>query len=316
MAWSLESLWPSTRYHKAARDIIKDKDNITMERMATAILNSNHRDLWAEVKKIKGRNSFVAASVDGFVGDDEIAEVFHDKYADLYNSVPYDSSELDLILQEIYSRLKTVENSLYTISFDDVNKAIIRLKRGKSDGEEGLNTDHIINGTDKLYMFLTKIFNIMLVHGYSPDSMLEGTMVPIPKGKGKPMNCSNNYRAITLSSIINKVFDWVLLIKEKSALQSSELQFGFKEHTSTTQCTFTLNEIISYYHSKRSDVYVLLLDASQAFDRVNFCKLFSKLLDRSIHPLLYAFCFTCIQIRNCRFGGQDLLVNSFQPAME
>ena len=47
-------------------------------------------------------------------------------------------------------------------------------------------------------------------------------------------------------------------------------------------CSMVLKEIISYYSNKGSDVYVCLIDASKAFDRVNFCKLFDILLRRKI----------------------------------
>ena len=117
----------------------------------------------------------------------------------------------------------------------------------------------------------------MVSHGLSPDSMLNGTMIPIPKGKGKAIICSDNYRAITLNSISCKVFDWIVLLKENKILRSSDLQFGFKEHASTTQCTFAMNEVISYHNSKGSDVFVVFLDATKAFDHIDFCKLFRKL---------------------------------------
>ncbi len=80
----------------------------------------------------------------------------------------------------------------------------------------------------------------MLVHGLSPDSMILGTVVPIPKNRCQPMVDSNNYRAITLSSIIGKVLDWVVLLKESESLGSSDLQFGFKQGVSTTQCSFVM----------------------------------------------------------------------------
>ncbi len=60
---------------------------------------------------------------------------------------------------------------------------------------------------------LTLINNTMLVHALSPDSMILCTMVPIPKNKRQSVVDSNIYRAITLSSIIGKVLDWVILLK-------------------------------------------------------------------------------------------------------
>ncbi len=68
---------------------------------------------------------------------------------------------------------------------------------------------------------------MMLVHGICPKSILLGTMVPIPKNKKKCLCGSDNYQAITLSSIFSETFDWVILLKEKDALSSSDMQFGF-----------------------------------------------------------------------------------------
>ena len=44
------------------------------------------------------------------------------------------------------------------------------------------------------------------------------------------------------------------------------------------QCTHSLLEIVDYYNYNKSDVFVLMLDASKAFDRVRYCKLFNELL--------------------------------------
>ncbi len=89
---------------------------------------------------------------------------------------------------------------------------------------------------------------MMLVHRICPKSMLLGTMVPIPKNKKKSLCDSDNYWAIALSSNFGKTFDWVILLKEKDALCSSDMQFGFKEGLSTAECIFTMLETISYYN--------------------------------------------------------------------
>ena len=43
--------------------------------MAMAILQSNHRDLWKEAKKFKGRGNSVTASIDGLSDGNDIAEL-------------------------------------------------------------------------------------------------------------------------------------------------------------------------------------------------------------------------------------------------
>ena len=69
-------------------------------------------------------------------------------------------------------------------------------------------------------------------------------------------------------------------------LQTTDHQFGFKPGHSTTQCTFVVVEVVQYYLNDGSRVYAILLDASQAFDRVHFIKMFKLLLDRGLCPLV------------------------------
>ena len=47
-------------------------------------------------------------------------------------------------------------------------------------------------------------------------------------------------------------------------------------------CTTMVQETISYFIHGRSNVCGLLLDASEAFDRVNYCKLFKILLSTGL----------------------------------
>ena len=70
----------------------------------------------------------------------------------------------------------------------------------------------------------------------------------------------------------------LILNTNREVLKSSVTQFGFKEKHSTSQCTFVLNEVVHYYNKNNSDVYVMMLDASKAFDRIEYIKLFTLLL--------------------------------------
>ncbi|CAL4101476.1 unnamed protein product, partial [Meganyctiphanes norvegica] len=116
--------------------------------------------------------------------------------------------------------------------------------------------------------------------------MLLGTMVPLPKGRFNDMSNSKNFRALTISSILGKLLDNIILNMESDNLITNELQFSFKAGTSTTMCTTMIRETISYFVHKGSSVYGLVLDATKAFDRINYCKLFRILLDRNVNPLI------------------------------
>ena len=93
------------------------------------------------------------------------------------------------------------------VSVSDIQNAIKRLKPGKKDGSLNLSTDHIINGCIRLFTLLSLLFTAMLIHGHCPKAMLLGSMVPIPKINGTTN--SENFRAITMSSIFVKLFDLV-----------------------------------------------------------------------------------------------------------
>ncbi len=99
----------------------------------------------------------------------------------------------------------------------------------------------------------------MLIHGVSQNSMILVTMVPITKNKRKSLSNSDTYRAIALSSIIGKHLDWVILMKERHVLKSSNLQFGFKNNLSTSQCNCCMMETVHNYNFNRSNLYAFIV---------------------------------------------------------
>ena len=55
---------------------MRESDRMCTTKMAEAISENITRDLWSEVRRIKGRNKFLLSSVDDVEGDDEIAKLF------------------------------------------------------------------------------------------------------------------------------------------------------------------------------------------------------------------------------------------------
>ena len=70
---------------------------------------------------------------------------------------------------------------------------------------------------------------------------------------------------------------------------TSDYQIGFKINHSTTSCSFFVQEVINYYKTNHSDAFIMFLDASRAFDKVHYCKLFQILLDKCLCPLACSF---------------------------
>jgi hypothetical protein len=128
----------------------------------------------------------------------------------------------------------------------------------------------------------------MIVHGVSPKVFLGSVLNPIPKNVRKNLEDSSNYRAIALMNVLMKLLDWVIIMKHSLLLQSSNMQHGFSDGTSTNTCTFMVKETINYYISSPNTVcYGAMIDASKAFDRVNYCSLFKELIKRKLpYPVL------------------------------
>ncbi len=97
---------------------------------------------------------------------------------------------------------------------------------------------------------------------------------------------SDNYRGICLCSCIAKLLEWCMLIRYNEKLDTSGLQFSFKAGHSTVMSSLAMKEVINYYWNRHSKVYVTLIDASKAFDRVRYDRLVDLLYKRSIQPII------------------------------
>ena len=126
----------------------------------------------------------------------------------------------------------------------------------------------------------------MLVHGHVSLYLLVCAIVPLIKDKNGKSDDSGNYRGIALSSLMLKIFDWVLLILFESELQTDQNQFGFEKGCSTGMCSWTAVEVVNYFARKGSSVYAALLDYRKAFDLVNHVKMFRNLIGRGINFVL------------------------------
>ena len=275
------------QYHYAVRAVKKHENVLRSERMIQNCVNNNNRQFWKEAKKMKCNSNRIPNVIDNVSGADKITGLFKDKYNHLYNSVSYDVQRMNIIENDVNCSIKNMSVNVNECIVDrcDVYDAIKRCAKGKHDGNIGLFSDHIIHGTPKLYDYIARLFTSMILHGFSPTDMLMGTMIPIPKNKRVSVQKSDQFRAICLQSVLCKILDIIIIVKENDKLLTSELQFGFKKKVSAALATTVVLETVDYYTVNGGNVYGLALDASKAFDRVEYTKLFECLIDRKVNPL-------------------------------
>ena len=150
-------------------------------------MSNNNRDFWSEVRKIKGGNIRIPEFVDDVQGSDDISKLFLTKYNELFNSVSYDQDGMNSLKTIIDSRVAEYGGNEkhcfddHIINVSQVLENIVFMKSNKHDGGVGHYSDHIIQGTRRLHVYLSLLFTSMISHGFPPLGMCISTLVPIPK---------------------------------------------------------------------------------------------------------------------------------------
>ena len=122
----------------------------------------------------------------------------------------------DKVSQLAVQSFSTHEGLLDTdFSAEVVATAVARLKAGKAPGPDGLTAEHLKAGGGAVIMWLCTILNAIIRLEVIPDALKVGNIVPIYKGGGKDFLDVHSYRGITLTSVVFKVLEFLLLDRLK-----------------------------------------------------------------------------------------------------
>jgi hypothetical protein len=98
-------------------------------------------------------------------------------------------------------------------------------------------------------------------------------IVPIHK-PGKQANSPTSYRPISLLPTISKLYERILLNRIKPFLHIiPKYQLGFQTQHSTCHQIQRISEIIVHGFENKQYTTAVLLDLTQAFDKVWYCRL-------------------------------------------
>lgn len=129
---------------------------------------------------------------------------------------------------------------------------------------------------------LLKLFHKIQQQAKIPNDWTIGLILPIHK-KGDRTDC-NNYRGITLLSVVMKVYEQIIENRLRVVVEPTltETQSGFRKGRSTQDHVFTLKDII--YKSLTTDkkVYMAFLDLEKAFDRTPRARIWDSLRKRNV----------------------------------
>ena len=148
---------------------------------------------------------------------------------------------------EEWAKQKEVGGELgQPITIDEVEKAIQELRRGKAPGVDGVVNEVLKYGGEEMTRALYMMFSVFFVREKVPVDWTRGLVVPLYKDGDKYVG--DNYRGITLLSVVGKLYTVVLnrrLSKwcEKKNILVDE-QAGFRINRSTIDQIYGLKEVI------------------------------------------------------------------------
>ena len=200
------------------------------------------------------------------------------------------------------------ESSVISISSEEVEAAVKLTHKGKACGDDGIFYEHILFAGVVLYKMLSNLFSAMIKLAHVPVEMKRGTIITLFKGGNKRKDDPDNYRAITLSSVLLKLLERIILTRiqlfDTLTPPIHALQGGFQKNFGCLMTSFLLRESIFYAKENGSKLYVCFLDVKKAFDCVWHDGLFYKLYNSGINKTfcrlivnMYTDMFSCVRSR-------------------
>ena len=169
----------------------------------------------------------------------------------------------------------------------ELSKAIDCLSQGKAPGKDGIPPEALKCGKSALLRHLHKLLCLCWEKGHVPKDMRDASIVTIYKKKGDRSEC-DNYRGISLLSIVGKVYARVVLARLQSLASRvyPESQCGFRAGRSTVDMIFSLRQLQEKCREQQKSLYIAFIDLTKAFDLVSRSGLFSLLQKIGCPPRL------------------------------
>ena len=173
-------------------------------------------------------------------------------------------------------------------SEDEIFHLISSLDPSKSTGPDGISARMLKATAVSVIPSITKLFNLSLASGTSPDSWKLARIVPIPKASDP--SSPTNYRPVSILSIVSKLLERHIhqLIFQYLCVNYpiSERQWGFLPGRSASSALLSVTHDWFNHLEKGNEVCSVFFDLKKAFDSVPHCLLLHKLSEICIDPFI------------------------------
>jgi len=258
------------------------------ENIQTAAITGNIRGMYDGIKKALGPVQSKTAPLKSTTGETitnkgRQMERWVEHYSDLYSRQnTMTPAALDTIEQ-----LPTMDELDAEPTTEELSKAIDSLASGKAPGSDGIPPDLIKHCKTTQLLPLHEVLGQCWQEGAVPQDMRDATIVTLYKNKGERSDC-NNYRGISLLSIVGKVYARVILTRLQKLAERiyPESQCGFRAERSTVDMIFSIRQLQEKCKEQRMPLYVAFINLTKAFDLVSRDGLFQALAKIGCPPKL------------------------------
>ena len=180
-------------------------------------------------------------------------------------------------------------DSLLDVPFcaEEIDAVLRKLKSSRSAGHDMLQAEHLKYGGPILRRWIEQICNSIADLESVPDSLKTGIIIPVYIGGGKDPLDTNSYRGITLTSVLAKVLESLLLTRLLTHLSERGIphlnQTAYRKRVSCAEAIFSTLEVISQHSQKNEKMYMCFFDLQKAFDSVLYPILFKRVYDSGVN---------------------------------
>ena len=279
-----------SKVQRTARLCANDYWTELSQTIQTAAANGNIRGMYDGIKTAMGPTQNKTAPLKSTTGEviTNQAQQMHrwvEHYSELYSRENVVTpSALDNI-----ECLPIMEELDAAPTKDELSKAIDSLASGKAPGNDSIPPDLLKSCKTTLLHPLHELLCQCWEEGAVPQDMRDAKIVTLYKNKGERSDC-NNYRGISLLSIVGKVYARVLLARLQKLADRvyPESQCGFRARRSTIDMVFSIRQLQEKCREQNQPLYIAFIDLTKAFDLVSRDGLFKALTKIGCPPKLHS----------------------------
>lgn len=203
-------------------------------------------------------------------------------YSELYTSTsPHDNSNMTTFLDNIdipNIEAAAKDNLDKPIHLQEIIDSIQKMQSGKSPGPDGYLVEFYKKFSSQLAPILLEMFNHSFNQNHLPQTLTEASISLLLKPGKDPLYCGS-YQPISLLNADVKILAKLLASRLENVISqiiSMEQTRFMRVRQSFTNILKILN-VIHFLASREMPEVVVSLDAEKAFDRVEWCYLFTVL---------------------------------------